>query len=269
MELKERIREHWEQEVCGHRNGLGAQGKEYFDNIDRERYRQEPMIHDFARFEESKGRKVLEVGLGTGADFIRWVRAGAEAYGRDLTRASVETVGERLRLEGLTADVAQGDAEKLEFPDNTFDIYYSWGVLMATPDINAALREAHRVLKPGGVLRIMLYHYPSVGAYLVWLRHSVMALKMETVKECYYHNVESPGMKLYSVNQASGLVSRHFGKEPEVRTYLGAGDLLTHNFSDKYRGLHWKAAKLVYPRRFVRHVIGDRFGTEMTMEVTK
>src|ERR1051326_2648696 len=105
--LKQRVKEHWEKEVCGSRNGVDCidDRREYFKQIDRVRYEQEPMILDFARFDQARGKKVLEVGLGAGADFVRWVRGGAIAYGRDLTQAAVNTVRERLRLEVLAADV--------------------------------------------------------------------------------------------------------------------------------------------------------------------
>ena len=100
VELKQRLRDHWEKEVCGSRyarDGL-ADRRMFFAEIDQARYQLEYTLADFAQFEQARGKKVLEVGLGTGADFVRWVRAGALAYGRDLTQASVSLVKERLEL---------------------------------------------------------------------------------------------------------------------------------------------------------------------------
>src|SRR5581483_1576550 len=59
--------------------------------------------------------------------------------------------------------------EQLDFPDETFDVVYSHGVLHHTPDIQAALREVHRVLKPGGRAIVMLYHRGSYN-YQIGIR---------------------------------------------------------------------------------------------------
>jgi ubiquinone/menaquinone biosynthesis C-methylase UbiE len=271
-ELKQRVKDHWERETCGSRYGDATDRKSYFDQIDAERYVQEYMLPDFAAFHAAKGQRVLEVGLGTGSDFIRWVRAGADAYGRDLTEASVKLVKERLSLEGLEADVQTGDAEKLDFPDNHFDGYYSWGVLHHTPEPEKAFAEAYRVLKPGGTLKVMLYHWPSVGAALVWLVHGPLKGKFRGPRAVNYDNVESPGTKIYSVREATEMIGRYFDpRKMESRTYLGAGDLLpqNHRFSAKYQGLKWRVAKSLYPRWFVKNVLGDRFGTAMTIRAVK
>src|SRR5207245_4997879 len=53
------------------------------------------------------------------------------------------------------------DAENLDFNDNSFDLVYSHGVLHHTPDTARAVREIHRVLRPGGRAVVMLYHRNS------------------------------------------------------------------------------------------------------------
>ena len=270
-ELKERVRDHWEHEVCGSRYGSDREDRRrFFDEIERTRYEQDYMLRDFARFEESRGLRVLEIGLGTGTDFIQWGRAGATAYGRDLTDASVALVKERLQLEGITADVARGDAEKLEFPDSFFDLYYSWGVLHHTPNTEKAIAEAWRVLKPGGTLKIMLYHHPSVATYLIWMLYGPLRLRMRSVRECCAEHVESPGTQVFSVPEARAMVGKYFRPESiEVRTFLGSGDLLSHLVSEKYRGPVWGAILKVYPRWFVKHFLGHRMGSVMTIKGVK
>jgi ubiquinone/menaquinone biosynthesis C-methylase UbiE len=269
--LKEQVREHWEQESCGARYGEGIDDQRaYYAEIERARYERDWMIPGFARFHEGAGKRVLEVGLGTGTDFIRWCRAGAQAYGRDLTRAAVEHVQRRLALEGLSADVATGDAERLEFPDGFFDVYYSWGVLHHTPDTERALAEAHRVLKPGGVLRIMVYHHHSVATLLVWLLYGPLRLKWVSPRHATFHHVESPGTRAYTRKEAARVVEKYFGKgSARIQTFLSPGDLLTQQRSDKYRGRVWDALVRVYPRWFVRHVLGHRFGYNLTIEAVK
>lgn len=265
--LKQRVKDRWEQEVCGSRYAPKTGTQEYFDTLDEHRYRQDYMLRDFARFPEATGKTVLEVGLGTGADFIRWVQSGAKAYGRDLTQASVDMVRQRLALAGLKADVGTGDAERLEFPNDFFDIYYSWGCLHHTPDTATAFEEAYRLLRPGGALKVMIYHYPSVSAALIWLLYGPLRLNLESPRTCYARHVESPGTKLYTMEEARALVRRF--SEVRMRTYLASADLLGHEFSMKYQGAKWRVVKKVYPRWFVRHVLGHRFGTYLVIEATK
>jgi SAM-dependent methyltransferase len=177
-----RVRNYWEAEVCGSRyaSAWTNDRRRFFEETDRIRYELEPTLIPFAQFEQAKGKRVLEVGLGTGADFSRWVRAGAIAFGRDPTQASVHLVQERLELAELNANVAVGDAEDLkEFPDNSFDIYYSWGVLPHTTPPGRAIAEAHRVLKPEGKLKLMLYHYPSVSAILSWMLYGPLRFNFQ------------------------------------------------------------------------------------------
>jgi SAM-dependent methyltransferase len=273
LDPKQDVKDHWESEVCGGRYGPDASvdRRKYFQEIDRARYDLEPTLIKFAQFDQARGKRVLEVGLGTGADLSRWAQSGAIVFGRDLTQASVRIVQERLDLDGLDANVAVGDAEDLrEFPDQYFDIYYSWGVLHHTPSPEKAFAEAHRVLKPGGQLKLMLYHYPSVGAILLWLLHGRLGLKLEGPRACVAENYESPGTKMYTIEEARTILGKLFTAHSiDIRPYLGAGDLLTHKFSGKYAGWKWEIARAVYPRWFVRNVLGERFGTGMMISTVK
>lgn len=250
--------------------GFLPQSKEFFDVVDDNRYRQDYMLRGFARFGESAGRHVLEVGLGTGSDFCQWLRVGAIAHGVDLTRASVDMVKRRIALEGMTAEVEVGDAESLPYPDKSFDIYYSWGVLHHTPDIDASLAEAFRVLKPGGTLKIMLYHYPSVAVFLIWLLYGVLGRDRRPARELWADHVESPDTKVLTIPEARALMERHFpGRPVEIHTYLASGDLLTQLPSGRYKGPLWRLVFALYPRWFVSRFIGDRFGTYMTIHSVK
>src|SRR5687767_2070412 len=125
---KQQIREYWEAEPCGTRGVSPQDRKRFFDQIERERYEWEPYIPMYARFERGAGKRLLEIGVGAGTDFINWVRHGALATGVDLTERGVRLTTERLSLEGLAADVRQADAENLPFESNVFDIVYSNGV---------------------------------------------------------------------------------------------------------------------------------------------
>jgi ubiquinone/menaquinone biosynthesis C-methylase UbiE len=103
---------------------------------------------------ELAGRLVLDVGVGAGRFAVVAAEAGATVVGVDLTSAA-EVAAENLARRGL---IAQADLFHLPFPDETFDVVYSIGVLHHTPDTRAAVEVIARYVKPGGTLAVWLYH---------------------------------------------------------------------------------------------------------------
>ena len=108
-----------------------------------------------------------------GADHLEWARSSPRSLtGIDLTDRAIQFTQERLGFYSLYSDLRVADAENLPFSDNSFDIVYSYGVLHHSPDTAQAIREVHRVLRPGGSARIMIYHSPLRGRL-----HAVAALR--------------------------------------------------------------------------------------------
>jgi ubiquinone/menaquinone biosynthesis C-methylase UbiE len=68
---------------------------------------------------------------------------------------------QRFAGEGLATRPVRGDAERLPFADSSFDAVYSYGVLNHTPDTAGAVNEIRRVLRPGGLAIVGLYHRHS------------------------------------------------------------------------------------------------------------
>jgi ubiquinone/menaquinone biosynthesis C-methylase UbiE len=266
-QLKQAVRAHWTAEPCGTRQVDGQSRRDYFDTIQRERYELEPFIPQFARFSESKGLRVLEIGVGAGTDHIQWLRNGAVATGVDLTDAAIALTRERAELEGLTHDLRQADAERLPFDDNTFDIVYSYGVLHHTPDTTKSIAEVFRVLKPGGSARLMLYHYPSWTSILLWGVHCVAKGKIwHGPRWATYQFLESPGTKSYTLPELDQLLAAFRDRHYEV-VFLG-GDLLSYRRSAKYQSAFHKAAWKLYPRGLVQK-FGKAWGHGTLIEARK
>jgi len=162
QDLKTRVHDFWQANPCGSKFADAEIGsREFFDAVERHRYRTEshiPAVIDFPRWRD---RDVIEVGCGLGTDAINFARHGARYTGVDLTEASIALVEKRFALEGLPAGLRVADAEALPFADESFDLFYSHGVLHHTPDTQRAIDEAHRVLRPGGTAMVMLYHRSS------------------------------------------------------------------------------------------------------------
>jgi len=114
-----------------------------------------------------RGKQVLEIGLGQGADSEQIVKRGAIWSGLDLTPESVARVQTRFSLRRLPyQSVKQGSVLQIAYEDKSFDIVFSHGVLHHVPDILTAQREIKRVLKPDGELIVMLYARWSMN-YLI------------------------------------------------------------------------------------------------------
>jgi ubiquinone/menaquinone biosynthesis C-methylase UbiE len=102
-----------------------------------------------------KGKRVLEIGTGTGVDAMRFVNAKALYNGIDLSGEGARLAN--LRLNGL-GTIKQGNGEFLDFPDQYFDLIYSFGVIHHTLRPFRVVDEMFRVLKPGGFIFVMLYN---------------------------------------------------------------------------------------------------------------
>lgn len=115
----------------------------------------------FYEWDKHSGKRLLDIGCGTGYVVALYARGGARVTGIDIAERSVELTRKRLEYLGLQAKVQIGNAESLPFPDASFDVVSSFGVLHHTPDTARALREVHRVLVPGGRALLMFYNRDS------------------------------------------------------------------------------------------------------------
>ncbi len=150
--------------------------REFYDEIDARFFSASPFFEGerpFAHlipFDALRGRRVLEVGCGLGSHTQLLAGAGCQVTAIDLTARAVSLTRNRLALRGLTAEVRQMDAEHLEFADEAFDFVWSWGVIHHSSSPEAIAREVHRVLKPTGQFRVMVYSKRSLSNYLNQVR---------------------------------------------------------------------------------------------------
>ena len=160
--LKERVRAFWQANPCGVKFADAEPGsRRFYELVEAHRYAKEWHIAAAADFAGARGLKVLEIGCGLGTDGAQFAQAGAGYTGVDLTEAAVELARRRFALFNLPGTFQTADAEHLDFADDSFDLVYSHGVLHHTPDTAGAIREIHRVLRPGGRAIVMLYHRNS------------------------------------------------------------------------------------------------------------
>ncbi|USH00827.1 methyltransferase domain-containing protein [Thermococcus argininiproducens] len=109
--------------------------------------------------------KVLEIGIGTGKN-LPYYPEGVEVIGIDFSRGMLEKAEKRKKELGLdNVKLLYMDAQNMEFDDNIFDTVVSTFVFCTVPDPIKGLKEAYRVLKPGGTA-IFLEHMKSNSRFL-------------------------------------------------------------------------------------------------------
>ena len=166
-ELKNRVQAYWDAHPCGTQfTELEWGSRDFFESVSRERYARQPFMAEAVGFSRYPGKQLLEIGCGLGTDLLEFARGGARVTGLDLTPAGVALARRRFELEGADGNFLVGDAERLPFADNRFDVVYSFGVLHHTPDTRRAFAEVRRILRPGGEAVIMLYHSRSSHLFL-------------------------------------------------------------------------------------------------------
>ncbi|WP_199190500.1 class I SAM-dependent methyltransferase [Nitratireductor sp. StC3] len=262
---KAEVIDFWDRASCGEELYL-SEG-DYQAQAD-ERYRLEPYIKTFIEPERWSGAKVLEIGVGLGADHQLLAESGAVLSGVDLTPRAIQHTKERFRRLGLKSDLRVADAENLPFEDATFDMVYSWGVIHHSPDTYKSVREIFRVLKPNGTMKVMIYHKWSLIGLMLWLRYGLaIGRPWRSLDDIYACHLESPGTKAYSRRYARETL---FMNTPglKIATLLTHGDLLESEAGQRHRGALLTLARRLWPRWFFRRFFPDS-GLFMLIEARK
>lgn len=159
-----------------------------------------------------KSKKILEGGCGNGQFVYAFNKLGYDSYGIDYAKKTI------LKINYFFPDlnVTYGDVEKLDFPDNYFDGYWSLGVIEHFYDgFDAITREAERVVKSGGFLFITFPHLSLFRKIKIRLGHYPIFNNTLLVKKEFYQfildhkdvirEVEKHGFLLVEGRHFSGL----------------------------------------------------------------
>jgi arsenite methyltransferase len=124
----------------------------------------------------NEGDIVLDLGSGGGIDVLlsaRRVGPGGKAYGLDMTDAMLALARENQKKAGIeNVEFLKGEIERIPLPDNSVDVIISNCVINLSADKDRVLREAFRVLKPGG--RFAVSDVVTRGAMLPEIRERVL-----------------------------------------------------------------------------------------------
>ena len=114
-----------------------------------------------------RGKLLLDLGCGAGENSVYFAKKGARCVATDYSPGMVEVALQLAAANGVEIEGRTANAMALEFPDNTFDLVYASNLLHHIPDPKIALKEMHRVLKPGGKACFWdpLKHNPVINVY--------------------------------------------------------------------------------------------------------
>lgn len=157
---KDQVQDQWNEDACGSHYVEHAQEGTLEWYLEAERYRYDvygPWMPKVMEFSRHAGEKVIEIGGGMGTDLAQFARHGAIVTDFDLSAGHLEHAKRNFRLRGLSGEFVHGDGENIPFPDDSFDVVYSNGVIHHTPDTIGVARHMRRILKPGGKAIIMVY----------------------------------------------------------------------------------------------------------------
>jgi ubiquinone/menaquinone biosynthesis C-methylase UbiE len=249
------VKEFWNKASCGEIYSEGKIDlKQKYEVQSRLRYELEPYLKEFANFNFAQGKNVLEVGVGMGADHQQLAMGCPKSlYGIDLTSRAIEHTSTRFQIFGLNSNLKVGNAENLEFSDESFDFVYSWGVIHHSPNTQKACEEIYRVLKIGGLAKIMIYHKYSIVGFLLWFRYGLLkGTPFRGLTDIYHHFLESPGTKAYTVAEAKQMFSCY--ENVEIKAVLSFGDLLSGEVGQRHQSSLLNLMKIIWPRQLIKAI---------------
>src|ERR1700736_5719508 len=193
------------------------------------------------------GETVLDLGSGGGIDVLlsaRRVGPSGKAYGLDMTDEMLALANENKRKSGIeNVEFLKGEIESIPLPDNSVDVVISNCVINLSADKDKVLREAFRVLKPGGRFAVsdvvVRGEVPAdvrrnmelwVGCIAGALEESEFASKLQAAG---FADVEVDPTRVYEIEDA-----RHFLTEAGLNV-----DAIAHQVGGKFASMFVRATK--------------------------
>lgn len=164
-------------------------------------YNKESSIYDFLRFKSPggalidkleknivkkfvvpiKGKKVLDVGTGTGRFAIELAKLGSKVIACDLSEKMLEIGRKKAKKDKVNVKFEKGDVENLPYKNNMFDVVVGIRIVMHLVDYKKGLKEMKRVVKRGGYVIFNIPNKLSVWAKL----NKLFRIKKKVIKKIH------------------------------------------------------------------------------------
>jgi len=164
-------KEKWDRLAAGMSDFYGAASTQYYRACEQNLVRR--------AFGNLAGVRLLKLDLWNEAfntRILHWAREeGARIFAVDLSDVVTRTAAERAAEAGVELALAKGDIRELPYADDSFDCVYTMGTIEHIEEYDQALREIHRVLRPGGraVVGVPNKHDPWLRPLLVELMQAL------------------------------------------------------------------------------------------------
>jgi len=180
---------------------------------------------------EVSGLKGLDIGCGEGHNTRQLVGLGAQMSAIDISDVFLEFAAE-LQPEGGPIDYSHASAVELPFPGESFDFATGFMSFMDIPETDLVIKEAHRILKPGGFLQFSISHPCYDTPHRVKLYNPDGTTKAYEIGD-YFRNLEGDLLELSLGSRGAelGFTSIHIPRFTRtlsqwVNTILDAGFIL-------------------------------------------
>lgn len=148
-----------------------------------------------------KGPRVLEVGVGTGKNMPYYL-PGMQITAIDLTLGMLAHAQKKADKLNLDVNIILGDAQSLEFEDDSFDSVVATFVFCSVPDPILGLKELARVAKPQGQILLMDHvrsQKPILGTAMDLVNPFVVRMMGANINRRTVENVRNAGLKIEKV----------------------------------------------------------------------
>jgi SAM-dependent methyltransferase len=146
----------WENAWRSHQASIGEPHQELLDALTR-------VVGNPA------GKRILEVGAGSGGDSVAFAARGGRCVSLDFSTEALKIARERMPASGQDVDLVRADGAKLPFQDGAFDVVFSQGLLEHFVAPLPYLQEQFRILRPDGVLLVDVPQRWTL--YTLWKRY--------------------------------------------------------------------------------------------------
>ena len=157
--LTARVRAYWNEHIHDlaiTSHPVGSPG--FFQDLDEYHFDKLHHLVQLVPFDGLRGKRVLDVGCGTGVDLVRFAQGGAIAIGVDLADSAITLARQNFAQRGLAVKLVVGDAERLPLAEASVDYVFAHGVVQYSGDGQRVVDEVRRVLRPGGEAVFQVYN---------------------------------------------------------------------------------------------------------------
>lgn len=220
-------------------------------NADLNQFYDQAFARIVAALEAKPDQEVLDAGCGYAFHLVRLARHGLRVTGVDFSETALEQARANVERHGFSEQVhlTQGNLLELPFEDGRFDHVSCWGVLMHIPELEQALSELVRVLKPGG--RIAIGENNASSLHVHGWERLLRGVKKVLGRKVHPWRWNERGLEEWRDENTGGLMVRKMAPEFVTGFMDGKGLKLVDRFAaqltEAYTSVPTQAAKkMVY-----------------------